>query len=175
MSAVINSHYKVCTILLQLPHFRNTINDTNVNGDTALHFAFITKSEEIIQLLRLHGATLNTNVSAFRFIYQRYKPTRSSLLPASCKAIPLHKRRRREQPFPHGKLTDGMTSRHKNIFFYSLLHNAPSFQSTSALLCQFFQPQRAYVTVIYKKPKSPSTASVLTCSLLEKQLVKKGK
>jgi ankyrin repeat protein len=118
MSAVINSHYNVCTILLQLPHFKNTINDTNVNGDTALHFAFITKSEEIIQLLRLHGATLNTHMSAFRFIYQRFTPTRSSLLPTSCKAIPLYKRRRREQPFPHGKLTDGMTSRHKNIFLF---------------------------------------------------------
>ena len=138
MSAVINSHYKVCTILLQLPHFKNTINDTNVNGDTALHFAFITKSEEIIQLLRLHGATLNTNVSAFRFIYQRYKPTRSCLLPASCKAIPLHKRRRREQPFPHGKLTDGMTSRHKNIFFTPFCTTHPPFNQQLLFCLNFF-------------------------------------
>ena len=68
MSAVINSHYNVCTILLQLPHFKNTINDTNVNGETALHFAFITDSEDIIPLLRLHGATLNAHTSAFKFI-----------------------------------------------------------------------------------------------------------
>ena len=51
MSVVINSHYNVCTILLQLPHLKKTINDTNVNGETALHFAFITESEEIIKLL----------------------------------------------------------------------------------------------------------------------------
>ncbi len=34
MSAVINSHYNVCTILLQLPHFKKTINDTNVNSES---------------------------------------------------------------------------------------------------------------------------------------------
>jgi ankyrin repeat protein len=88
MSAVINSHYKVCTILLQLPHFKNTINDTNVNGETALHFAFITESKEIIKLLRLHGATLNAHASAFKFICQRFTP-KGELLPppTSCRHL----------------------------------------------------------------------------------------
>ena len=88
MSAVINSHYNVCTILLQLPHFKKTINDTNVNGETALHFAFIIESEEIIKLLRLHGATLNTHASAYKFICQRFTP-KGELLPppTSCQHL----------------------------------------------------------------------------------------